>query len=91
MPGLGVPRRNHVPEKGKRFIRCILAGIDICGFQIEHDIPALLLLLTWLHYYLQCKHILAVYLSQAMGACQKLSVSEEQLTSILLAEEEDEG
>ncbi|KAM6338300.1 zinc finger SWIM domain-containing protein 7 isoform 3-T4 [Alca torda] len=39
----------------------------------------------------QCKHILAVYLSQAMGACQELTVSEEQLTSILLAEEEDEG
>uniref|UniRef100_A0A8V1APY8 Zinc finger SWIM-type containing 7 n=1 Tax=Gallus gallus TaxID=9031 RepID=A0A8V1APY8_CHICK len=40
---------------------------------------------------LLCKHILAVYLSQAMGACQELTVSEEQLTSILLAEEEDEG
>ncbi|NXU09966.1 ZSWM7 protein, partial [Pardalotus punctatus] len=40
---------------------------------------------------LLCKHILAVYLSQAMGACQELSVSEEQLTNILLAEEEDEG
>lgn len=65
--------------------------MDFCGFQTEHDIPALLLLLTWLCYYLQCKHILAVYLSQAMGACQELTVSEEQLTSILLAEEEDEG
>ncbi|NXN08981.1 ZSWM7 protein, partial [Indicator maculatus] len=40
---------------------------------------------------LLCKHILAVYLSQALGACQELTVSEEQLTSILLAEEEDEG
>ncbi|NXG53726.1 ZSWM7 protein, partial [Psilopogon haemacephalus] len=40
---------------------------------------------------LLCKHILAVYLSQAVGACQELTVSEEQLTSILLAEEEDEG
>uniref|UniRef100_U3JUC8 Zinc finger SWIM-type containing 7 n=1 Tax=Ficedula albicollis TaxID=59894 RepID=U3JUC8_FICAL len=40
---------------------------------------------------LLCKHILAVYLSQAMGACQELAVSEEQLTNILLAEEEDEG
>ncbi|XP_027599945.1 zinc finger SWIM domain-containing protein 7 isoform X1 [Pipra filicauda] len=40
---------------------------------------------------LLCKHILAVYLSQAMGACQELTVSEEQLTSILLAEEEEEG
>ncbi|XP_075296049.1 zinc finger SWIM domain-containing protein 7 isoform X2 [Opisthocomus hoazin] len=58
---------------------------------IEGDIPALLLLSTWLCYCLQCKHILAVYLSQAVGACQELTVSEEQLTSILLAEEEDEG
>uniref|UniRef100_A0A8D2PQD9 Zinc finger SWIM-type containing 7 n=1 Tax=Zosterops lateralis melanops TaxID=1220523 RepID=A0A8D2PQD9_ZOSLA len=40
---------------------------------------------------LLCKHILAVYLSRAMGACQELAVSEEQLTNILLAEEEDEG
>ncbi|NP_001232339.1 zinc finger SWIM domain-containing protein 7 [Taeniopygia guttata] len=40
---------------------------------------------------LLCKHILAVYLSQALGACQELAVSEEQLTNILLAEEEDEG
>ncbi|KFP11952.1 Zinc finger SWIM domain-containing protein 7, partial [Egretta garzetta] len=30
-------------------------------------------------------------LVSSMGACQELSVSEEQLTSILLAEEEDEG
>ncbi|NXO85478.1 ZSWM7 protein, partial [Sitta europaea] len=40
---------------------------------------------------LLCKHILAVYLSQALGACQELAVSEEQLTNILLAEEEEEG
>uniref|UniRef100_A0A8B9J070 Zinc finger SWIM-type containing 7 n=1 Tax=Amazona collaria TaxID=241587 RepID=A0A8B9J070_9PSIT len=40
---------------------------------------------------LLCKHILAVYLSQAMGACQELTVSEEQLINILLADEEDEG
>ncbi|XP_063258792.1 zinc finger SWIM domain-containing protein 7 [Prinia subflava] len=40
---------------------------------------------------LLCKHILAVYLSQATGACQELAVSDEQLTNILLAEEEDEG
>lgn len=85
MPGLGVPGR------GERFIRSLLARMDFCGFQIEHDIPTLLRLLTWPHYYLQCKHILAVYLSQAMGTCQELSVSEEQLTSILLAEEEDGG
>ncbi|XP_043355453.1 zinc finger SWIM domain-containing protein 7 isoform X2 [Dermochelys coriacea] len=40
---------------------------------------------------LVCKHILAMYLSQATGACQELSVSDQQLTSILLAEEEEEG
>ncbi|XP_005142966.2 zinc finger SWIM domain-containing protein 7 [Melopsittacus undulatus] len=40
---------------------------------------------------LLCKHILAVYLSQAMGACQELTVSEEQLINILLADKEDEG
>ncbi|KAM8797283.1 zinc finger SWIM domain-containing protein 7 [Eudromia elegans] len=40
---------------------------------------------------LLCKHILAVYLSQALGACQELTVSEEQLTNILLAEDEEEG
>lgn len=76
---------------GEHFVRPVLGRMDFCGFQIEHDIPPLLLLLTWLRYYLQCKHILAVYLSQAMGTCQELTVSEEQLTGILLAEEEDEG
>lgn len=91
VPRLGKPRGNHVPGRDEHFIRPVLARTDFCGFQLKHGIPALLLLLTWLHYYLQCKHILAVYLSQAMGACQELSVSEEQLTSILLAEEEDEG
>ncbi|XP_050784996.1 zinc finger SWIM domain-containing protein 7 isoform X1 [Gopherus flavomarginatus] len=40
---------------------------------------------------LMCKHILAMYLSQATGACQELSVSDQQLASILLAEEEEEG
>ncbi|XP_037736196.2 zinc finger SWIM domain-containing protein 7 isoform X2 [Chelonia mydas] len=40
---------------------------------------------------LVCKHILAMYLSQATGACQELSVSDQQLASILLAEEEEEG
>ncbi|XP_067421963.1 zinc finger SWIM domain-containing protein 7 [Emydura macquarii macquarii] len=39
---------------------------------------------------LLCKHILATYLSQATGACQELSVSDKQLASILLAEEEEE-
>lgn len=91
MPGLGVPRGNHVPERAEHFIRPVLARMGFCGSHIEHSIPALLLLLTWLRCYLQCKHILAVYLSRAMGACQELTVSEEQLTSILLAEEEDEG
>jgi len=86
-----MPRGNHVPGRGEHFIRPVLARTDFCGFQIEGDIPALLLLSTWLCYCLQCKHILAVYLSQAVGACQELTVSEEQLTSILLAEEEDEG
>ncbi|CAM5164493.1 unnamed protein product [Eretmochelys imbricata] len=40
---------------------------------------------------LVCKHILAMYLSQATGTCQELSVSDQQLASILLAEEEEEG
>ncbi|NXU49413.1 ZSWM7 protein, partial [Turnix velox] len=40
---------------------------------------------------LLCKHILAVYLSRALGACQELSVSEEQFSSILLAEEDDDA
>ncbi|XP_077020103.1 zinc finger SWIM domain-containing protein 7-like isoform X2 [Tamandua tetradactyla] len=39
---------------------------------------------------LLCKHLLAVYLSQVMGTCQKLSVSDKQLTEILLTEEEQE-
>uniref|UniRef100_A0A8C5QSV9 Zinc finger SWIM-type containing 7 n=1 Tax=Leptobrachium leishanense TaxID=445787 RepID=A0A8C5QSV9_9ANUR len=34
-----------------------------------------------------CKHILAVYLSQAMGACQELSVSDQQMCDILLAKD----
>ncbi|XP_074869695.1 zinc finger SWIM domain-containing protein 7 [Carettochelys insculpta] len=37
---------------------------------------------------LLCKHILAVYLSQATGACQELSVPDQQLASILLEGEE---
>ncbi|XP_049716232.1 zinc finger SWIM domain-containing protein 7 [Elephas maximus indicus] len=39
---------------------------------------------------LLCKHLLAVYLSQVTGACQQLSVSDEQLTDILLTEAEQE-
>ncbi|XP_075417148.1 zinc finger SWIM domain-containing protein 7 isoform X1 [Tenrec ecaudatus] len=39
---------------------------------------------------LLCKHLLAVYLSQIMGTCQQLSVSDNQLTEILLTEEEQE-
>ncbi|XP_007526272.1 zinc finger SWIM domain-containing protein 7 [Erinaceus europaeus] len=33
---------------------------------------------------LLCKHLLAVYLSQVMKTCQQLSVSDKQLTDILL-------
>ncbi|XP_006875985.1 PREDICTED: zinc finger SWIM domain-containing protein 7 [Chrysochloris asiatica] len=39
---------------------------------------------------LLCKHLLAVYLCQVMGTCQQLSVSDKQLTDILLTEEEEE-
>lgn len=39
----------------------------------------------------QCKHILAVYLSQATGACQEQTVSDQQLANILLAEEDEDG
>uniref|UniRef100_F7B0L7 Zinc finger SWIM-type containing 7 n=1 Tax=Ornithorhynchus anatinus TaxID=9258 RepID=F7B0L7_ORNAN len=39
---------------------------------------------------LLCKHLLAVYLSQAMGMSQELSVSDKQMTSILLMEEDRE-
>ncbi|XP_037688789.1 zinc finger SWIM domain-containing protein 7-like [Choloepus didactylus] len=37
---------------------------------------------------LLCKHLLAVYLSQVTGTCQQLSVSDKQLTDILLTGEE---
>ncbi|XP_044139697.1 zinc finger SWIM domain-containing protein 7 [Bufo gargarizans] len=37
---------------------------------------------------LMCKHILAVYLSQAIGCCQDLSVSDKQMSEILLAKED---
>ncbi|XP_063813448.1 zinc finger SWIM domain-containing protein 7 isoform X6 [Pseudophryne corroboree] len=37
---------------------------------------------------LLCKHILAVYLSQAMGTCQELMVSDKQMIEILLAKED---
>uniref|UniRef100_A0A8C2V2G3 Zinc finger SWIM-type containing 7 n=1 Tax=Chinchilla lanigera TaxID=34839 RepID=A0A8C2V2G3_CHILA len=33
---------------------------------------------------LLCKHLLAVYLSQVMRTCQQLSVSDKQLTDILM-------
>ncbi|KAM6463162.1 zinc finger SWIM domain-containing protein 7 isoform 4-T4 [Liasis olivaceus] len=36
---------------------------------------------------LVCKHLLAIYLSRAIGACQEQSVSNQQLTALLLAEE----
>uniref|UniRef100_A0A8D0BS73 Zinc finger SWIM-type containing 7 n=2 Tax=Salvator merianae TaxID=96440 RepID=A0A8D0BS73_SALMN len=37
---------------------------------------------------LVCKHLLAVYLSQAVGSCQELTVPDKQLTRLLLPEEE---
>ncbi|XP_020862702.1 zinc finger SWIM domain-containing protein 7 [Phascolarctos cinereus] len=39
---------------------------------------------------LLCKHLLATYLSLATGLCQDLSVSNEQLSGLLLAEEDQE-
>ncbi|KAL8199016.1 UNVERIFIED_CONTAM: Zinc finger SWIM domain-containing protein 7 [Gekko kuhli] len=36
---------------------------------------------------LLCKHLLAIYLSQALGTCQELTVSNKQLTSLLLMED----
>ncbi|KAM4797455.1 zinc finger SWIM domain-containing protein 7 [Rhinophrynus dorsalis] len=35
-----------------------------------------------------CKHILAVYLSRAIGTCQELTVSERQMSDILLAKDD---
>lgn len=40
---------------------------------------------------LVCKHLLAIYLSQALGKCQELTVPDKQLTRLLLPEEEDGG
>ncbi|XP_053130838.1 zinc finger SWIM domain-containing protein 7-like [Hemicordylus capensis] len=40
---------------------------------------------------LMCKHLLAIYLSWAMGLCQELTVSDKQLTGLLLPAEEEEG
>ena len=37
----------------------------------------------------QCKHLLAVYLSQVMGTCQQLSVSDKQLTDILMEKKQE--
>uniref|UniRef100_H0Y0A6 Zinc finger SWIM-type containing 7 n=1 Tax=Otolemur garnettii TaxID=30611 RepID=H0Y0A6_OTOGA len=39
---------------------------------------------------LLCKHLLAVYLSQVTRTCQQLSVSDKQLTDILLTEKRQE-
>ncbi|XP_060115003.1 zinc finger SWIM domain-containing protein 7 [Heteronotia binoei] len=36
---------------------------------------------------LLCKHLLAIYLSQALGRCQEVTVSNKQLTSLLLMED----
>ncbi|XP_044286365.1 zinc finger SWIM domain-containing protein 7 [Varanus komodoensis] len=38
---------------------------------------------------LVCKHLLAIYLSRAVGACQELTVPDEQLTRLLLPEMEE--
>ncbi|XP_067866976.1 zinc finger SWIM domain-containing protein 7 isoform X2 [Heterodontus francisci] len=38
-----------------------------------------------------CKHILAVYLCQAMGVYHQLTVSDKQLTSLLLAKDKEPG
>ncbi|XP_013921813.1 PREDICTED: zinc finger SWIM domain-containing protein 7, partial [Thamnophis sirtalis] len=35
----------------------------------------------------QCKHILAIYLSRATGACQEQNISDQQLSALLLPEE----
>ncbi|KAB1266317.1 Zinc finger SWIM domain-containing protein 7 [Camelus dromedarius] len=40
---------------------------------------------------LRCKHLLAVYLSQVTSTCQQLSVSDKQLTDILLTEKTHEA
>ncbi|XP_036054125.1 zinc finger SWIM domain-containing protein 7 [Onychomys torridus] len=40
---------------------------------------------------LLCKHLLAVYLSQVMRNCQQLSVSDKQLTDLLLMEKIQEA
>ncbi|KAE8622064.1 hypothetical protein XENTR_v10005081 [Xenopus tropicalis] len=35
-----------------------------------------------------CKHILAIYLSQAMGLCQELTVTDKQMCDILFPKED---
>ncbi|XP_066490907.1 zinc finger SWIM domain-containing protein 7 isoform X2 [Tiliqua scincoides] len=40
---------------------------------------------------LLCKHLLAIYLSQAMGTCQELTMPDKQLTRLLLPDEEEGG
>ncbi|XP_063002526.1 zinc finger SWIM domain-containing protein 7 isoform X2 [Elgaria multicarinata webbii] len=40
---------------------------------------------------LVCKHLLAVYLSRAVGACQELTVPDRQLTRLLVPEMEWRG
>ncbi|GCB81700.1 hypothetical protein scyTo_0022222, partial [Scyliorhinus torazame] len=39
----------------------------------------------------QCKHLLAVYLCQAMGVVHQLTVTDKQLTSLLLAKDKEPG
>ncbi|XP_072326134.1 zinc finger SWIM domain-containing protein 7 [Scyliorhinus torazame] len=38
-----------------------------------------------------CKHLLAVYLCQAMGVVHQLTVTDKQLTSLLLAKDKEPG
>ncbi|XP_055991710.1 zinc finger SWIM domain-containing protein 7 [Sorex fumeus] len=38
---------------------------------------------------LLCKHLLAIYLSQVVKTCQQLSVSDKQLTEILMEKKQD--
>lgn len=39
---------------------------------------------------LLCKHVLAIYLSEALGACQERSASDKQMSQLLLSREDGE-
>ncbi|XP_032354803.1 zinc finger SWIM domain-containing protein 7 isoform X1 [Camelus ferus] len=53
--------------------------------------PAFAFSVLWKSDSLLCKHLLAVYLSQVTSTCQQLSVSDKQLTDILLTEKTHEA